>query len=166
MCHPRGTTPSLVVGQAGVSTWKLPGATPPPSTPFLLPQTRLRSLVILALLPPNYSIVTQFNRLRMLPPTPPPCPSSSGSTSPKPRCPSLSLNPFFTVVFLLSLCVERFTSAHPKQPSLFSPLHSYSYLPMALFRRWLPARLVAGPPRLLHWIGTPSRLHLPSPIVV
>src|SRR5450631_3239429 len=30
MCRPQGTTPSLVVGRAGVSTWKLPGATPAP----------------------------------------------------------------------------------------------------------------------------------------
>jgi hypothetical protein len=37
---------------------------------------------------------------------------------------------------------------------------------MAFFRRWLLARWVPGPPQRRPWIGTPSRLHAPNPIVV
>jgi hypothetical protein len=37
---------------------------------------------------------------------------------------------------------------------------------MSFFRRWLLARWVAGRPQHRPWIGTPSRPHLPSPIVV
>lgn len=86
---------------------------------------------------------------------------------PKAKVPSSTLNPFPAFAFLVfRLRAVLFTSAHPKPPSLFSPLHSYSYLPMTLFRRWLPARLVPGPPPRPPWIGTPSRPHLPSPIVV
>ena len=48
------------------------------------------------------------------------------------------------------------------RPSLIS----HSILPMVLFRRSLHARLVANPPWLSHWIGTHSKLHLASPIIV
>ena len=74
--------------------------------------------------------------------------------------------PFFTIAFLLSLHVGNFTSAYPKPPSLFFPLHFYFYLLITLFYKWFPTRLVAGPPQLLHWMGTPSKSHLPSLIVI
>ena len=76
------------------------------------------------------------------------------------------LNPFSPLLSSCLYVLGGLRAPIPNRPHLFSPLHSYSYLPLALFRRWLPTRLVATLPRLLHWIGTPSRPHLPSPIIV
>ena len=69
-----------------------------------------------------------------------------------------------------SICVhDSLQTPVPNLPPCFPPLHSHSsFTPsdMTFFRRWLPARLVAGPPRRCPWIGTPSRPHLPSLIVL
>ena len=57
----------------------------------------------------------------------------------------------------------------PNRPPWFLPFHFHSsFTPsdMAFFCRCLPTRLVPGPPRRRPWIGTPSRPHLPSPIVL
>ena len=56
----------------------------------------------------------------------------------------------------------------PNRPPWFLPFHFHSsFTPsdMAFFCRYLPTRLVPGLPRRRPWIGTPSRPHLPSPIV-
>ena len=98
------------------------------------------------------------------PATPPSCPPSLAWTPPKTRCLLKPQTPFAFAFLFLRVRAVIFTSAQPKPLSLFSPL--YAYLPMTSFRRWLPARVVPGPPPRLPWIGTPSRPHHPSPIGV
>ena len=79
---------------------------------------------------------------------------------------SYSPKPF---IVLRSLCFLALRPLIPNRRPCFLPLHFHSsFIPsgMEFFRMCLPARLVPGPPRRLLWIGTPSRPHLPSPIVL
>ena len=102
---------------------------------------------------PHYPAMQQFNQLRMLPSMPPRCWSCPTPTPPKPRWPSLSplcFSPLLSLSCMCMLCTLR--APVPNPPSLIS----HSILPMVLFRKSLRARLVAGPPRLPCWIGTPQ----------